>query len=374
MAEAWRLIQDEGAGAAEGLALDEALMGAYGRGQAEAPPTLRLYTYRSHCALVGRYQNLQAEVDLEACCRTGTEVSRRPTGGGAIVMGAGQLGVALIDKAPVDKRPREIIEESSAAIVAGLAELGITATFRGKNDLEVAGRKIAGLGLYVDDAGAMLFHASILADLDVDFMLEVLRIPVAKLADKAAAAVGERVTTVTRETGRPHVGAAVRDVVATGFAKTFGVQLSPAAPDRTELLRAAALVGDRYRADAWLNERSAIPDGSGSAVLKTPSGLLRMYVSTHGDLVKSAVIVGDFSILPRAVGRLESELRWKRLDTGTVTKIVAASGADRALSVSADLLTQTVLTAGRKASMLAAAAPVRSSGSCYFPEQSLERM
>ncbi len=374
MAEAWRLIQDEGAGAAEGLALDEALMGAYGRGQPEAPPTLRLYTYRSHCALVGRYQNLQAEVDLEACSRTGTEVSRRPTGGGAIVMGAGQLGVALIDKAPVDKRPREIIEESSAAIVAGLAELGITATFRGKNDLEVAGRKIAGLGLYVDDAGAMLFHASILADLDVDFMLEVLRIPVAKLADKAAAAVGERVTTVTRETGQPHVGAAVRDVIAIGFAKTFGVQLSPAAPDRTELLRAAALVGDRYRADAWLNERSAIPDGSGSAVLKTPSGLLRMYVSTHGDLVKSAVIVGDFSILPRAVGRLESELRWKRLDTGTVAKIVAASGADRALSVSADLLTQTVLTAGRKASMLAAAAPVRSAGSCYFPEQSLERM
>lgn len=374
MAPALRLIQDDDVGAAEGLALDEALMGAYGRGQPEVPATLRLYTYRSHCALVGRYQNLAAEVDLEACRRTGTEVSRRPTGGGAIIMGAGQLGVALVDRTPVDRRPREIIEECSAAIVSGLAELGITATFRGKNDLEVAGRKIAGLGLYVDDTGAMLFHASVLADLDVDFMLEVLRIPVAKLADKAAAAVGERVTTVSRETGVLHTGATVREVIGLGFAKAFGVELTPSAPDRTELLRAATLVGDRYRADAWLSEQSAIPDGSGSALLKTPAGLLRMYVSTHGDLVKSAVVVGDFSILPPAVGHLESGLRWQRLDPRTVTAIVSESGADRALGVSADQLTDTVLNAGRKASTLAAAAPVRSAGSCYFPEQSVERM
>ena len=61
-----RLITDDGAGAAEGLALDEALMARYARGQPDQPPTLRLYTYRSHCALIGRYQNLEAEVDLDA--------------------------------------------------------------------------------------------------------------------------------------------------------------------------------------------------------------------------------------------------------------------------------------------------------------------
>ena len=76
-------------------------------------------------------------------------------------------------------------------------------SFHGKNDLEVDGRKIAGLGLYVDPAGAMLFHASILADLDVEFMLEVLQIPAAKLADRAVAAVAERLTTVSAETGQP---------------------------------------------------------------------------------------------------------------------------------------------------------------------------
>ncbi|TNC25827.1 lipoate--protein ligase family protein [Amycolatopsis alkalitolerans] len=366
----WRLLTDDGAGAAEGLALDEALMAGYARDADARPPTLRLYTYRNHCALVGRYQNLAAEVDLGACERTGTEVSRRPTGGGAIIMGAGQLGVAMIDRAPVGKRPREIIEECSAAVSAGLAELGITATFRGKNDLEVGGRKIAGLGLYIDERGGMLFHASVLAGLDVGFMLEVLRIPAAKLADKAAAAVEERVTTVTRETGREVDGAAIRDHVALGFAKAFGVELEPGTPGDAEVASAAGLARDRYRATSWLSEQGAIPDGSGSALLKTPEGLVRIYLSTHGDLVKSAVVVGDFAIMPPALGRLEADLRWRRLDPVVVNGIVSASGADRALGVGADRLVQTVLTAGRQAGTLAAAAPVRSAGSCYFPEQS----
>ena len=63
-----RLITDEGAGAAEGLALDEALMARYARGQPGQPPTLRLYTYRSHCALVER----------QAFGGTGTVVGDQP--------------------------------------------------------------------------------------------------------------------------------------------------------------------------------------------------------------------------------------------------------------------------------------------------------
>jgi lipoate-protein ligase A len=364
----WRLLADDGAGAADGLALDEALMARYARGEPDCPPTLRLYTYRDHCALVGRYQNLEAEVDLAACERTGTQVSRRPTGGGAIIMGTGQLGVAVTSRAPAGKRPREIIEELAAAVTAGLAELGITAVFRGKNDLETGGRKIAGLGLYVDQAGAMLFHASILADLDIPLMLEVLRIPAAKLADKAAAAVAERVTTVTRETGRRWDGAMLRHLIASGFSTTFGAMLEPAAPDPAEQALAATLAADRYRAQSWLGDRSMSADGSGSAVLKTPAGLARIYLTTHGDLVKSAIVVGDFNELPPALVAMESVLRWRRLDQRTIGEAVAVSGAGPALGVRDEQIAAAVLEAGRQAGERATAAPVRAVGSCYFPE------
>ena len=364
----WRLLADDGAGAAEGLALDEALMARYARGEADHPPTLRLYTYRSHCALVGRYQNLEAELDLDACQRTGTPVSRRPTGGGAIIMGAGQLGVAVTSRAPAGKRPREIIEELAAAVMAGLAELGITAVFRGKNDLEVDGRKIAGLGLYVDPAGAMLFHASVLADLDIAFILQVLRIPAAKLADKAAAAVSQRVTTVTEQTGRPWDGAALRPVLAEGFAATFGATLISGIPCAAERTLADALAADRYRARSWLGDRSMSADGSGSAVVKTPVGLARIYLTTHGDLIKSAIVVGDFNELPPALVEMESALRWRRLDERSVGEAVARSGAGQALGVLDAQIATAVLDAGRQAGERATAAPVRAVGSCYFPE------
>jgi lipoate-protein ligase A len=364
----WRLITDDGASAAGGLALDEALMARYARREPDQPPTLRLYTYASHCALIGRYQNLEAEVDLGACQRTGTTVSRRPTGGGAIIMGSGQLGVAVTGRAPAGRHPREIIGELASAVTAGLARLGIATAFRGKNDLEAGGRKIAGLGLYVDQAGAMLFHASVLADLDIPFMLDVLRIPAAKLADKAAAAVAERVTTVTEETGRPWDGAMLRPAIAAGFAATFGAALERGEPGQAERSLATSLAADRYGSQAWLADRSMAADGSGSAVLKTPAGLARIYLTTHGDLIKNALVVGDFNELPPALVEMESALRWHRLDERSVTEVVARSGAAPALGIPAEMLTCAVLDAGRQAGERGTAAPVRAVGSCYFPE------
>lgn len=368
MSARWRLLTGDGAGAADGLALDEALMARYARGEPDRPPTLRLYTYASHCALIGRYQNLDAEVDLAACAETGTGVSRRPTGGGAIIMGAGQLGVAVTGRAPAGKRPREIIEELAAAVAAGLAGAGITAVFRGKNDLEAGGRKIAGLGLYVDPAGGMLFHASVLADLDIPFMLRVLRIPAAKLADKAAAAVAQRVTTVSAETGRCWDGAMLRHLIASGFTETFGAVLEPGEPSPAERALAATLATDRYSTQSWLADRSMSADGSGSATLRTPAGLARIYLTTHGDLIKNALVVGDFNELPPALTELESALRWRRLDEHTIAAMVARSGAAGALGIPAEMLTHAVLAAGHQAGERATAEPVRASGSCYFPE------
>ena len=363
----WRVLSDDRAAAPAGLALDEALMAGYARGEPHRPPVLRLYTYRSHCALIGRYQNLDAEVDLAACRATGTQVSRRPTGGGAIIMGAGQLGVALVAAAPSDRRPRQIIEDLAGGLITGLASLGIVAAFRGKNDLEVNGRKVAGLGLYLDQAGAMLFHASVLATLDIGFLLRVLRFPAAKLADKAVAAVSERVTTVTELAGRSFDGAALRPVIAAGFAAAFAAALEPSEPDVAERAGAARLVAERYASQSWLADRSAALDGSGSAALKTPAGHATIYLTTHGDLVKNAIVVGDFNDLPAAVTEMESALRWRRLDDGAVGEAVLRSGAWQALGVQADELVAAVLQAGRQASDRLAAAPMRSEGSCYFP-------
>jgi lipoate-protein ligase A len=364
----WRLLTHDGAGAAEGLALDEAMLAGYARDADPTwAPTLRLYTYRSHCALVGRYQHLEAEVDLDACRRTGTGYSRRPTGGGAIVMGAGQLGVAVATRAPADVNPRELLARYAEGIVAGLGELGIEATFAGKNDLSVERRKIAGLGLYLEPGGGLLFHSSILADLDIPFMLEVLNIPAAKLGDKAVAAVAERITTVSRETGQAVGGADIREVIATGFAQALGIELRAGSTTPAEDARAAALEAERYASREWCFEHSPQPDATATSVFKTPEGLVRCYLALHGPTIKSALFTGDFNAVPEPLARFEASLRWARLEEATLEKLATVACPDgTGLGVPPSELVKAVLTAGERA--VAPAAPVRPSGSCYFPE------
>jgi len=90
----WRYVADDGVSASFGLASDAVITRRQGTGK--SVPTVRLYTYRSHCVPIGRFQRLGSELRLDECRRLGVKGNRRPTGGGAIVMGADQLGVAIM--------------------------------------------------------------------------------------------------------------------------------------------------------------------------------------------------------------------------------------------------------------------------------------
>ncbi len=316
-----RYIADDGVTASFGLAADEVI--ARRQGTAASPPTLRLYTYRSHSALVGRFQRLGSEVHLEFCRANGIAVNRRPTGGGAIIMGEDQLGVAVMvperAEARSYDRTRELFQRFSGGIVAALAELGVTAEYRRKNDVEVRGRKVAGLGLYFDPAGGLLFHASLLVDLDIPLMLRVLQTPFAKISDKEIATVAERVTTLRRETGRALFVAEVRDRVRQGYAGSLGVSLDPGEFSREELAEIAALERERYATPEWLDREPATPDAMGSATLKTEGGLLSAHLTLAGEVIKAVYLTGDFFCDEEVVAGMERALRWHSVAPERVT-------------------------------------------------------
>jgi lipoate-protein ligase A len=366
----WRYLAHDGVGAADGLALDEALATSYARGAEPKAPTLRLYYYRDHSALVGRYQHLEAELDTEACAELGVDCNRRPTGGGAIIMGSKQLGVAVATRAPAAKRPKELLEELSGGIVDALASLGIEAEFRGKNDLAVRGRKIAGLGVYLNGSGGLLFHASVLADLDVALMLKVLNIPAAKLGANGARAVSERVTTVSAELGEPWDARRLRQVVAKGFEQRLGVTLEAAEVDQKEAELATRLMQQRYLSDSWLHECSPRSDATATAVVRLKVGLVRIYLAAAEKTIKSVLFTGDFNSVPPALVAIEEGLRWKRLERPVISEVV-----EGCLSNSAEylgdpqLITDALLEAAGRVTEQPSAAPERL-GSCYFPEVS----
>ena len=318
MTTRWRYLENDGVSASAGLAADEWLMTTGG-------PLLRLYTYRSHCALVGKFQNLEAEIDLDFCREAGVAVNRRPTGGGAILMGADQLGIAVVDSPGARAHPKEIFARFGRAIAAGLERLGIRGSLEAKNDVRVAGRKIAGLGVCRDENDTFLFHTSLLVDLDVDLMLRVLKIPAEKLSDKLRARVADNMTTVRRELRRSIGMSEVREAIRVGFSAGEGARFERRDLSADEMHRVERLETEKYRDRAWIHRLVPSPDTNGRSIRKTPHGLLRLYLALADERIKDIAITGDFAE-DGAVAALERRLTSAAAEESVIREAVAAEG------------------------------------------------
>ncbi|MCB9284018.1 MAG: hypothetical protein H6563_08095 [Lewinellaceae bacterium] len=369
----WRLVREDAVSAGYGLAADEFFTSTYAAESTEHGATLRLYTYRDHCALVGRFQNIHAELDLDACQREEVEVGRRLTGGGAIIMGKDQLGICL---ASHSKRfewqtIRDLCAQLSVPVVQALAKLGIQATFRAKNDLEVGGKKIAGLGVYVDPNGAFHFHTSLLVDLDIPQMLKVLQIPIQKFSDKQKVeSVAQRITTVSREAGRKVPVEEVRQLIQEQYASYFQINLEEQAVTAEERNHINRLAEERYHQEEWLFQRSPQADMSGMSLKKTPAGLLRTYIGLKGETIKSVLITGDFLEDTELFSKIESQLKWSPLDKAAIEKVVFAVFSKNEhpdLQINPEDVTNAIWMAAQRAH---AAERYTYQGACYYPEES----
>jgi lipoate-protein ligase A len=68
--------------AALNMAIDEAILTHHLRG--EVPPTLRVFRWNRPAISLGRFQNVEREVELARCHERGVALVRRPTGGRAV--------------------------------------------------------------------------------------------------------------------------------------------------------------------------------------------------------------------------------------------------------------------------------------------------
>ncbi len=363
----WRYIEEDGVGAGPGLATDEYLMQACAE---KGQPVLRLYTYRSHCALVGRFQNIRAELDLEACQREGLEYSRRLTGGGAILMGENQLGICVaLPDALEAVNTRELYRLLSTPILLALKKLGIEAGFQGKNDLEAGGRKIAGLGIHVNPEGVAQFHASLLVGLDIPLMLRVLQIPLQKFGDKAnIARVEQRIATVSGLLGRRVPTDDVRQLIKASFAETLGLQWQPQALEQAEQRAIGQLAAEKYCSDDWIFQHAPQPDMTGMGLKKTAAGLLRAYVALKGETIKSVLITGDFMGMETLFQQVESRLKWNPIDQQQIRQVIRNAFAQSPISEPGidpeavfEAIWRAVLGAMKEAQYTYR-------GSCYYPD------
>jgi lipoate-protein ligase A len=312
--------------AAENMALDETLLTLKGKG--DTPNTIRFLQFSPRAVLTGFHQSVEEEIRTAYCQAEGIDINRRITGGGAIFFDESQLGWEVIcnkDFFRLKVPNIKLFKALCDPVIIALSTLGIEASFRPRNDIEVKGRKISGTG-GTESEEAFLFQGTMLTDFDVDTMLRCLKIPVEKLKAKEIDSVKERVTCLKEELGRTPPLQEIKEALKNGFETTLGITLKPAGLTESE----ERLFDKKlryYQSKDWIdlvkpkmNKKEVV-----QAAYKTDAGMVRftLLVNLSQRRIKEIYITGDFLSFPsRGLFDLESELRGTRLDRADIYRVI----------------------------------------------------
>ncbi|MCJ7596042.1 MAG: hypothetical protein MUO52_14855 [Desulfobacterales bacterium] len=279
----------------------------------QSPPILHLYTFVPS-VIVGKYQDIEAALKLDRCRARGIEFNRRSTGGGTVIMGPQIIALGLginVDWPGLEKGGvGGVFESVGRVLIKALERLGVSSYFQPKNDLEVSGKKIAGLSAASESGKSLLFHTSFLVDFDVELMTDIMNTPLEKLSDKGYNCFSQRMTTVRQELGENIPVATVMDAIQGAFESEFGIRFQEDEPDEWEKGTINRFISDRYTKEEWIFSHKHPRARMGVGRLKTRAGLLEIYLSLSGGAIENVVITGDFFSTSDDLHRLENSLKW----------------------------------------------------------------
>jgi lipoate-protein ligase A len=253
--QTWRLLPLETCGGFMNMAIDEAILTA--RIADKVPNSLRFYRWQPSAVSVGRNQNPDAEVYLDACKRLGIDLVRRISGGGAVYHDfEGEVTYSVIAKA--DELGTADITSVYAKIYEAIKDalrlLGITADFSSgdaKNcpNMTVSGKKISGSSQTIT-RGIVLQHGTVLRSIDLPKMFQLLKLKNASCTQ--AADIGKRkITSIQNELGHAVSPDTVANALAQGFKAMLKIQLEPSELTAHEVELADKLCKEKYATERW---------------------------------------------------------------------------------------------------------------------------
>ena len=239
--------------------------------------------------IIGRNQNAYAELDSAYAREHGIAVVRRMTGGGAVYHDLGNLNYSFFSYEADSGGRYADFAPSAEPVVTVLRSLGADAAFSGRNDILVGGRKVSGSAKRVHD-GRILFHGTLLFDVDRETMAAVLTPPKAKIEAKGVSSVRARVANLKefmpeldRET--------FRMAMERGLLDSCGLDAPRPIPDNW-VREAERLADEHYRSWDWTF--GASPDFTFERTRRFPCGTVTARLDVHQGIIRHAEFTGDF--------------------------------------------------------------------------------
>jgi len=245
----WRVIPGVPRAPLVNMALDQVLTERVGRGL--RPPTLRIWGWTRRCIVLGRFQSVRNEIDVAAAEQLDVEIVRRISGGGAMFIEPEGAITYSIYAPEVMVRGMSFAESYTfldAWVVEALRDLGIGAWYEPLNDITSSEGKIGGAA-QARRAGAVLHHTTMAYQMNLELMMQVLRIGKEKLSDKGLRSADKRVGPLRQQTALPRE--VIIEHLVDHFRQRFGGTEDQVTPE--ELAEADERVTTQFGTSAWIH-------------------------------------------------------------------------------------------------------------------------
>ncbi|TBX40130.1 lipoate--protein ligase [Lactiplantibacillus paraplantarum] len=252
-----------------------------------------LYFYiNDPCIIVGRYQNVKAEINQDYVDQHHITLTRRTSGGGAVYDDLGN--VSFITKDDGDGFGN--FKRFTAPVLKALHAMGATnAMMSGRNDLLIGGKKFSGNAMHVEN-GRMFSHGTLMYDVDQTQIAQALTVPTDKLASKGIKSVRSRVTNL-----KPYMAPAYQHLTIEAFRDTLAREILGVADlsqAKSYPLDDVALAGVAELNQRYFKNWNWIYGQSPAFTVKQrrhfDAGTVEFQLNVDAGRIKTVTIYGDF--------------------------------------------------------------------------------
>lgn len=251
--------------------------------------------------VIGKHQNAIEEINKVYTDKYGIHVVRRLSGGGAVYHDLNNLNYTIISNKA--EEGAFDFKTFSQPVIETLADLGVTATFTGRNDLEINGKKFCG-NAQAYYKGRMMHHGCLLFDVDMTVLGNALQVSKDKIESKGVKSVRARVTNILDELPDK--------ITVQEFSDRLLGKMKASYPDMTEyvlsdeeLTEIKKLADEQFGTWDWTYGKS--PDYTIKRSVRYPAGKLTSYVKVEKSMITGLKIYGDFFGI-KDISDIEEEL------------------------------------------------------------------
>lgn len=236
--------------------------------------------------IVGFNQEVNTEVHLEYLRDHDIALVRRVTGGGAVYHDLGNLNYTIVGRSEDLERD---YPEYASLMMKALQDMGVPATLSGRNDILVEGRKVSGFAKRVC-RNRLMVHGTLMYDVDLDVLMQVLCPPATKLQSKGIASVRSRVANLCEYLPQPtdiqQFARRLEEILSRHYAdEEYLMQ-----PEELESIR--QLADEKFRRWEWNYGRS--PKATLSHSARLACGTVEVHLTLAENRIATCRFGGDF--------------------------------------------------------------------------------